>query len=134
MKKLITALFLLLGITVFAQGQGDKRAELSDEEMAARGARNLAMQLDLNAEQEEEIKALFAERIEYRRSLKAQKDKNKDKIEEDRKEMRKELIEMNEEQRANLQEILTEEQYSKWESLQEKRKRGRKVPDGKREN
>ena len=127
-------MFFLLSITVFAQERGDKKAELTDDEMAARGARNLAMQLDLNAMQEEELKALFAERIEYRRSLKAEKDKNKEKIEEERKEMRKERMEMNEEQKANLREIFTEEQYTKWESLQEKRRKGRKNPERMKQN
>ena len=115
-------MFLLLSITVFAQERGDK----TDDEMAARGARNLAMQLDLDAKQEEEIKALFAERIEFRRSLNAERDKNKEEIEKQRKDMRKERMEMNEEQKAELKEILTEEQFAKWERLQEKRRKGLK--------
>ena len=128
MKRLITALFLLLSVTVFSQERGDKRAELTNEERAELGARMLAMQLDLNEKQEKELKALYAEQIEYRKALMAENRKNKEESKEKREELRKEFMKLNEEQRANLQEILTVEQYGKWENLQEKRRKGRLDP------
>lgn len=134
MKKLITVMFFLLSITVFAQERGAGRSEMSDDERAARGARNLAMQLDLNEKQEEELKAWFAERIEYQKAQMAQKDKSRKKMKKERQEMRRDRMEMNEEQKADLREILTEEQYTKWESLQEKRRKGRKNPERMKQN
>ena len=84
MKNLLISILLLASVTVFAQQQGNKRATNSNEEMATLQAKRLAMQLDLNEQQEEKIKLLFAKRIEARSELKAKNG-----------ELRKERIEMN---------------------------------------
>ncbi|MDR5591980.1 hypothetical protein [Christiangramia sp. SM2212] len=134
MKKLITVVFLFLGISVFAQERGAARAEISQDEMATLRAKRLVMQLDLNTDQEEKLKKLFAKRIEANKELKEEIQKNKDADRAEKAEMRKERMEMNEEQKAELREILTEEQYIKWEQLQEKRRKGRKAPMRERKN
>ncbi|MGA8855524.1 MAG: hypothetical protein WB492_15235 [Christiangramia sp.] len=117
MKNLLISILLLASVTVFAQQQGNKRATNSNEQMATLQAKRLAMQLDLNEQQEEKIKLIFAKRIEARSELKAKNG-----------ELRKERTEMNSEQKSELREILTEEQFLKWEQLQEKRRKGRKAP------
>ena len=134
MKKLITAVFLFIGITVFAQDRAAARAEMSQDEMATLRAKRLVMQLDLNAEQEEKLKKLFAKRIEANKELKKEIEKNKQADREEKAELRKERMEMNQEQKEELREILTEEQYLKWEQLQEKRKKGRRAPMRERKN
>lgn len=134
MKKLITVAFLFIGITVLAQDRGSARAEMSQDEMATLRAKRLVMQLDLNAEQEEKLKKLFAKRIEANKELKEEIDKNKQADREEKAELRKERLEMNEEQKEELREILTEEQYLKWEQLQEKRRKGRRAPMRERKN
>ncbi|MCB7481489.1 hypothetical protein [Christiangramia sediminis] len=117
MKKLITAIFLLLSITVFAQEKESRRADISEDEMATLRAKRLAMQLDLNVEQQEKLKLFFAKRMESNKELR-----------QERQKMREERMEMTEKQKAELREILTEEQYLKWEQLQEKRRKGRQPP------
>ena len=117
MKNLLISILLLASVTVFAQQQGNKRATNSNEQMATLQAKRLAMQLDLNEQQEEKIKLIFAKRIEARSEPKAKNG-----------ELRKEHIEMNKQQKSEFREILTEEQFLKWEQLQEKRRKGRKAP------
>ncbi|SDS52222.1 hypothetical protein [Gramella sp. MAR_2010_147] len=134
MKKLITVMFLFLSITAFAQERNSQKGDLSNEEMATLGAKRLAMQLDLNAEQEAKLKILYIKQIEVRKERMEQRKENMEQLKEERDEMRKERMEMNEEQKAELREILTEEQYLKWEQLQEKRRKGRKAPMRDRKN
>ncbi len=114
MKKIITVIFLFLGITVFAQQRGDARKERSSEEMATLMAKRLSMQLDLNEEQREKITVLFLERIEARKASA-----------ENRPKMSPERMEMSEEHQAKLKQILTEEQFQKYMALREKRRKGR---------
>jgi len=123
MKKLITAIFLLLSISLFSQEKDARRAEISEDEMATLRAKRLAMQLDLNEEQQERLKLFFAKRMKFNKELM-----------QERQEMREERMEMNEKQKAELREILTEEQYLKWEQLQEKRRKGRDTSIRKKEN
>lgn len=120
MKKIISLIILLFSLTLFAQEDPGKVDEMSNEEMATLHAKRLAMQLDLNAEQEGKLKVLFSKRIEAKHKLMEQQ-------KEERNEMRKDRMEMNEAQKAELREILTEEQFLKWEQLQEKRRKGRKT-------
>lgn len=127
MKNLITAMFLFFSITLIAQEPNSPRAEMSNEEMATLGAKRLAMQLDLNAQQEEELKTFYVKQMDARRKL-------MEKSKGERDEMKKERMEMNEEQKEELREILTDEQYVKWEQLQEKRRKGRRAPVRERQN
>lgn len=108
MKKLLTAFLIVCSISAFAQKHGQNMRNLSDEELAERQTKMLAMQLDLNEDQQESIQTLFTERIQSRR------------------ERKEEMKEMNEKQKAELREILTPEQYEKWEGLMEKRRKGLK--------
>ncbi len=116
MKKIITVLFLFMGLSVFAQQRGEARQERSSEEMATLMAKRLSMQLDLNEEQQEKLTALYLKRIEARKVMT-----------EKRSKMREERMEMSEEQKEALKQILTEEQFKKYTELQEKRRRGRQT-------
>lgn len=123
MKKIVTLIFVFCSLTMFSQQRGERRSDLTNDEMATLRADRLAMQLDLNTEQKEKLKILFAERIEAQ-----------DKMREERREMKQERQRFNEKQKEELSEILTEEQFAKWEGLQEKRRKGRKHHRGKRKN
>ncbi|WP_300441133.1 hypothetical protein [Christiangramia sp.] len=102
MKNILTILLIFIGMTSFAQERGERRSDLTTEEMATLGAKRLAMQLDLNQDQEEKLKELYVKRIE---AIKDFQEKRKEKMEE-RKEMHSDRLEMNEEQKAELREIL----------------------------
>ena len=123
MKKLLCLIIILSSLSLTAQQRGEMRNDLSKEEMATLHAERLSMQLDLNAEQKEKLKALFMERMEAR-----------EKLQEEKNEMRAERRQFNEKQKADLKEILTEEQYTKWEGLQEKRRKGLRKMKAKRQN
>ncbi|CAL67876.1 hypothetical protein [Christiangramia forsetii] len=127
MKNLITAIFLLFSISLFAQEPNSPRSEMSNEEMATLGAKRLTMQLDLTAQQEEKLKTFYLDQMESRRKLMEKSKKERDEIRQDR-------MEMNEDQKEELRKILTEEQFTKWEQLQEKRRKGRKAPMRERQN
>ena len=134
MKKIVTLLLLIFSTAVFAQERGERRESMNKDEMASLQAKRLTMQLDLNEEQQQKLEALFAERMEANEEMREKKQKDREEMMEDRKEMRKERMEMNEEQKAKLREILTEEQYTKWEQLQEKRRKGRNMNMQRRKN
>ncbi|MCH4824527.1 hypothetical protein ML462_15245 [Gramella lutea] len=123
MKKILTVIFVLLSLSMFSQQKSERKSDLTKDEMARLRADRLAMQLDLDEDQKEKLKGLFAERIEAQ-----------EKMREERREMKEEKQQFNEKQKEELSEILTEEQFTKWEGLQEKRRKGRKHYQEKRKN
>ena len=128
MKKIILILSLaLISIATFAQ-EAERKSQTSGEEMATLGAKRLAMQLDLTAEQKSKLKELYLKRIEDRKERREERLEEREEIRKKRNEMRRERIEMSEEYKEEIKEILTEDQFTKWEQLQEKRRRGRILP------
>ncbi|MFV9483168.1 hypothetical protein ACNI3T_04980 [Christiangramia sp. ASW11-125] len=141
MKRMITVLFLALGLSTFAQERGEGRKDLSNEEMATLSAKRLAMQLDLNEDQEIKLKTLYMTRME---TMKEGREENaekradmmekRDEMREKREEVREKRENESEEMKAELQKILTADQFQKWEQLQEKRRKGRRSGNGRKRN
>ena len=141
MKRMITVLFLALGLSTFAQERGEGRKDLSNEEMATLSAKRLAMQLDLNEDQEMKLKTLYMTRME---TMKEGREENaekradmmekREKMREKREEVREKRENESEEMKAELQKILTADQFQKWEQLQEKRRKGRRSGNGRKRN
>ena len=126
MKKIVLIVSLVLfSVTTFAQERGERKSQMSHEEMATLGAKRLAMQLDLTAEQQSKLKELYLERIEERQERREERQEERAQNHEKRNEMRRERIEISEEYKEEIKEILTQDQFIKWEQLQEKRRRGR---------
>ena len=141
MKRMITVLFLALGLSTFAQERGEGRKDLSNEEMATLSAKRLAMQLDLNEDQEMKLKTLYMTRMETMeegREENAEKRadmmEKRDEMREKREEVREKRENESEEMKAELQKILTADQFQKWEQLQEKRRKGRRSGNGRKQN
>jgi len=141
MKKMITVLFLALGLSTFAQERGEGRKDLSSEEMATLSAKRLAMQLDLNEDQEMKLKTLYMTRMETMKEgreenaeKRAEMMEKREEMKEKREEMRNKRENDSEEMKAELQKILTADQFQKWEQLQEKRRKGRRTGNGKVRN
>ena len=141
MKKMITVLFLALGLSTFAQERGEGRKDLSSEEMATLSAKRLAMQLDLNEDQEMKLKTLYMTRMENMKDGREENAEKRAEMMEKREEMKEKREEMrdkrendSEEMKAELQKILTADQFQKWEQLQEKRRKGRRSGNGKNRN
>lgn len=120
MKKIIFLLSMLTYIFGFAQENKNQSSEVSTEEMATVQATRLALQLDLTEEQHEKLKLLYKNQI-----LKMQKSMEK---EQTLDKPAKYNEEHSEEFKTGLKDILTEEQFIKWEQLQEKRRKGRSTP------
>lgn len=121
MKKFILLLALFFGMSGFAQENKSRNSEGSTEEMATVQATRLALQLDLTEEQQNKLTKLFIKQIEERRKLMQEGKQTGEKpagLEE----------EISEKYKAGLKDILTLEQFSKWEQLQEKRQKGRSTP------
>ena len=141
MKKIITILFLALGLSTFAQERGEGRKDLSNEEMATLSAKRLAMQLDLNEDQEMKLKTLYMTRMDVKEEGRAENAEKRAEMMEKREEMKEKREEMrekreneSEEMKTELQKILTAEQFQKWEQLQEKRRKGRRSGNGRIRN
>ncbi|MCM4156611.1 hypothetical protein [Gramella sp. AN32] len=136
MKKIFLLLMLFVGVTTFAQERGERRSDMSSEEMAKLRADRLGMQLDLNAEQIAKLQAYYAKEIEDQRENASERRKEtkeaREKLSEERAEMMEDRKEKMAEQDKKLKEILTPEQFIKYQALQEKRMKGRK--DGMRRN
>lgn len=113
MKNICIAVFLLIGITTYSQ----QREERSSNEMATLMAKRISLQLDLNEKQQSEMKALYLKRIDERKQ-------SSSKSGEERGE-RKNILEKYTEE---LKKILTQEQFQKFQGLQEKRRKGRMSP------
>ena len=137
MKKMITILFLALGLSTFAQERREGRKDLSNEEMATLSAKRLAMQLDLNEDQEMKLKTLYMTRMDVKEEGRAENAEKRTEMMEKReemKEMREKRENESEEMKTELQKILTAEQFQKWEQLQEKRHKGRRSGNGRIRN
>ena len=137
MKKMITIVFLALGLSTFAQERGEGRKDLSNEEMATLSAKRLAMQLDLNEDQEMKLKTLYMTRMDVKEEGRAENAEKRTEMMEKReemKEMREKRENESEEMKTELQKILTAEQFQKWEQLQEKRRKGRRSGNGRIRN
>lgn len=102
MKKLIIAAFLVVGVSSFAQNNNDRpqRGDFSPEKRVER----LTTQLNLDAKQQEQVKALYAEQAKNRE---AQKGFSREQMQEERKKSDEKL-----------KTILTPEQLKKWEANQ----------------
>lgn len=123
MKKFLIVVLMFAGVGLFAQNRHQMREEKSSEEMATLKAQRLTMQLDLNEEQQGNLKQLFQKHIEARKEKRAEM---REKMKEKRSEMREERMEESKEFQEELKDILNEEQYKKFQALQEKRRMGRK--------
>ncbi|MFV8225020.1 hypothetical protein [Christiangramia aquimixticola] len=134
MKNLIVMMLMFFSLFGFSQEPAQKPTDLSKEETASLQAKRLAMQLDLTQEQELKLKELYLKRIEERKELMEERREARKEMMEERKEQRQEMMEMNKQQKEELRSILSEEQYTQWEQLQDKRRNGRKGPRSKGRN
>jgi len=111
MKKLIVAVFLVVGFTTFAQVEKKENAKkepmekMSPAERSQMALKKMTKNLSLNDAQQKQISALFSEEIAKRGESQAKLSKEDRKIMEDK-----------------ISKILTPEQNAKWEKFQAERK------------
>ncbi|HWS59413.1 MAG TPA: hypothetical protein VN182_00640 [Flavobacterium sp.] len=132
MKKLVLAVFLCVGFSIYAQEptttpkkKGNKEAK-SPEKMNEARLSKMTTDLNLNAKQQEQIKPILAEQTVKMEEMKAKQKANKEAGVElndaDKKAMRKKMKEEKEATDAKYKNILTPEQYTKYQEIQKEQK------------
>ena len=121
MKKYVVIIALVVSGLSFAQEKG-KFKNATAEERAEMQTKKMTKDLTLTKEQEEKVTVILKE---HHSSLEAKKEEIKNEQIEAKKERRQKAMKEMKESRSELKEklkgVLTEEQYKKWESLQNER-------------
>jgi protein CpxP len=131
MKKLFIAALLFVGMASFAQDMDqkparDQREKLTPEQRSEKQLAKLTTELNLDANQQAQVKQLLAERSakaeKFREARQAKKDSNVKPTAEERDAFKKELLAEKDANDAKMKTILNADQYKKWTSIQEENK------------
>lgn len=124
MKKLILVVALTLSSLTFAQNR--KGSEMTPEQQAEIQTKRLTLDLDLNSNQQKEVKAIILEQAKKREALKAEIKAKREKGEklsaDERYEKQSDRLDDQIEFKVKMKKVLTPEQMKKWEAKQEERK------------
>ena len=130
---------MFFSLTIAAQGQRQqKRADYTPEQRATLQSKKLALRLDLNANQEKAVEKLMLKSAEERATFRTENQKNKKDgtglTNDERFEREKMRLEKQQAHKADFKKILTEEQFEKWETMNQRamRKGDRNKKDGMR--
>lgn len=131
MKKLFIATMLFVGLASFAQDTEqntarDHKERMTPEERNEKQLKKMTSELNLDANQQTQIKQLLAERSAkaetFKEARKAKKESNVKLTAEERAALKKQMDEEVASNDAKMKAILNADQYKKWTSLQEERK------------
>ena len=130
MKKLILVTALVLSTLTFAQGKREKGERLTPEQHTELQVKKMTLDLDLDANQQKEVKAIFAAQAKNKAAkmaeMKAKKEKGAKPSADEKFAMKKEMLDHQIENKAQMKKILKPEQFQKWEKM-----RGEKLEKGK---
>lgn len=122
MKKLILAIALMMTTLTFAQ----EKSKLSPEQQAELQVKKMTLNLDLDANQQKEIKSILLDQAKKREAkmaeMKAEKEKGTKLSADEKFAMRSKMLDEKIVQKAQMKKILKPEQFKKWEQHQENRK------------
>lgn len=114
-KKLVVAVALVFSFGVSAQDRREKMKNATPEERVEMRTEKMAEKLSLNEDQKKKVKEIFAahqkENNVVRKEMKAERERA---LAEKKATMKKQ----NDELKAKLKPVLTEEQFKKWEAIQ----------------
>lgn len=143
MKKLIVAAMLMIGMTSFAQEAkpmktvAEREQKMTSEERNQMQLKKLAAELNLDANQQQEMLRIIEERNAkremVRKEMQARKEKGEKPTVEDRDQRRADMQEFNEGEKAKMKKLLNAEQYTKWEQHNQERKEKMKQARAQRE-
>ncbi len=140
MKKLILVAALVVSTVTFAQEREKKDAKLTPEQQTELQVKKMTLELDLDAKQQKEIKAILLENAQKREAkmteMKAKREKGEKPSAEDKFAMKNQMIENQIEHKAQMKKVLRPEQFEKWEQnlenrkekMSEKREKGKRKP------
>lgn len=145
MKKLFIAALLFVGIASFAQGADQKptrepKEKLTPEQRNEKQLKKITTELNLNANQQLQVKQLLAERSakaeKLREERKDRKDSNTKPTAAEKEAFKNEVKTEKEANDAKMKVILNAEQYKKWTAIQEEKreKAKEKMKEYKNEN
>lgn len=130
MKKLLIAALLFVGMVSFAQDadQSSKpqREKMSPEQRNDKQLKKLTSELNLDANQQTQVKQFLADRSAKAQSFKearqAKKDSNMKPTAEEKAAFRKQMKDEVDANDAKMKSILNTDQYTKWKAIQEENK------------
>ncbi|OHT47391.1 hypothetical protein [Flavobacterium tructae] len=130
MKKLIIAAFLFVGIASFAQEADQtvqpQRERLTPEQRNDRQLKKLTSELNLDANQQTQIKQLLADRSanaeKFREDRKNRKDNGTKPTTEEKAAFKKQIMDEKTANDTKMKSILNADQYKKWTALQDEKK------------
>ena len=126
MKKLILAIALVMTTLTFAQDRKQGREKLTPEQQSELHVKKMTLDLDLDAQQQKEVKTIFLEQAKKREAkmaeMKAKREKGEKPSADERFEMKNEMLDNQIEMKAKMKKILKPEQYKKWEENREEGK------------
>lgn len=131
MKKLFLVALVVVSFTAFAQegiGKPDKEAmgKLTPEQRTEKHLKKLTADLNLNANQQEQVKQILTEQGIKREAFKAKREEykanNLKPTPEEREALKSKMQEEKNAMDSKMKAILSPEQFEKWISIQEKKK------------
>lgn len=131
MKKLFIAALLFVGIASFAQDMDqkpprDQRERLTPEQRSEKQLKKLTSELNLDANQQAQVKQLLADRNakaeKLREARNAKKESGTKPTAAEREAFKKEMLAEKDANDAKMKSILNADQYTKWKKIQEENK------------
>jgi protein CpxP len=126
MKKLLIAVLLFVGVASFAQDADQKREKLTPEQRNEKQLQKLTTDINLDANQQAQVKQLLAERSakaeKFRAARQERKDSDVKPTADEREAFKKEMMAEKDANDAKMKSILNADQYKKWQDIQEKNK------------
>ena len=122
MKKVVFVITLLVTFGVSAQDRREKLKNATPEERVAMKTEKLSEKLSLDENQKKKVKEIFAaeqkENMAAREEMKAERAKMRAEREKALAERKATMKKQHEELKAKLKPVLTDEQFKKWEAMQ----------------
>lgn len=128
MKKLVglTLVIMLFSLTISAQRQGQRqqKAQYTPEQRATIQSKKLALRLDLNEKKQKEVEKLMLKNAKEREQTRAAFQKNKQDgiglTNDERFERENMRLTKQQAHKAEMKKILSENQFEKWETMNQK--------------
>jgi len=125
MRKLVLVAALVVSTLTFAQERGKKGENLTPEQKVELHVKKMSKDLNLDANQQEQVKSILLENTKKREAkkaeLKARRDKGEKLSKDEKATLENQMLDNQTEHKAQMKKILSAEQYIKWEEKFEKR-------------
>lgn len=122
---ILAAVMMMMGVTVMAQ-HGERRHEpLKPEQKAEVASKKMTLALNLNEKQQKDVQKLFLDKARKNEQARAQRKADsaagKKATADDRFAMMNRRLDERIAMKAEIKKVLTAEQFSKWETMNQKR-------------